>query len=135
MILDTSVIAKWFLEEEDTEKALKIRDRYVRGEINIEIPDLLLYELANVLMYKGYTGEEIKKAIKSIYDMGFLIISPSPVVMDLATEIALKARITIYDATYVALAHYFDTEVVTADKKLYEKTKDIEKVVLLSKIQ
>ena len=28
MILDTSVIAKWFLEEDDTPKALKIRDEY-----------------------------------------------------------------------------------------------------------
>ncbi len=67
MILDTSVVAKWFLEEEGTDKALKIRDDYVHGKIDVEIPDLLIYELGNVLRYKGFTGEEIKSAIKSIY--------------------------------------------------------------------
>ena len=48
MILDTSVIAKWFLEETDTEIALRIRDDYVSGKIDIEIPDCCF---TNLRMY------------------------------------------------------------------------------------
>jgi len=68
MILDASVILKWFIEEKDTDKALKIRDDYVAGKIDIEIPDLLIYELANVLRYKQFTAEEIKSAVKFLKD-------------------------------------------------------------------
>lgn len=132
MILDTSVVAKWFLEEEGTDKALKIRDDYVHGKIDVEIPDLLIYELANVLRYKGFTGEEIKRAIKSIYDMDFLIISPTPFLLYMATNIALNAGITVYDAVYIALGLYFNTKVITADRELYEKSKKDYKITLLS---
>ena len=131
MIVDTSVIAKWFLEEKDTEKALKLREEYVRGNVDIEIPDLLIYELANVLRYKQFSVEEIKDAIKSIYSMDFLIITPTESLMELAAEISKKCDITIYDAVYIALGKYFGTPVITADKKLYEKAKG-HNIILLS---
>ena len=132
MILDTSVIAKWFIEEEDTPKALKIRKEYVRGEIDVEIPDLLIYELANVLRYKHFSDEEIKDAISSIMDMDFLIIAPSQSLIHKAAQISLNEDVTIYDAVYIALSDHFSTPVVTADKKLYVKTKNSHKVILLS---
>ena len=48
IVLDASVVAKWFIEEEDTEKAIEIRDKFVRGEIKILVPSLLIYEIGNV---------------------------------------------------------------------------------------
>ncbi len=132
MILDASVILKWFIEEKDTDKALKIRDDYVAGKIDIEIPDLLIYELANVLRYKQFTAEEIKSAVKSIFDMDFLIVTPTPLLIYTASKIALAQQITVYDATYVALADYLNAPFITADKKLYERTHKDYKVILLS---
>lgn len=132
MILDTSVVAKWFLEEDDTQKALKIRDKYVRGEMDVEIPDLLIYELANVLRYKNFSEDEIRDAINSITEMDFLIISPSSTLIHRAAQISLNEEISIYDAVYIAMSDYFDTPVVTADKKLYDRTKNNHKVILLS---
>jgi predicted nucleic acid-binding protein len=35
MILDASVVTKWFLMEEYTDKALKIREKYANGELNM----------------------------------------------------------------------------------------------------
>ena len=52
IILDASVVVKWFSEEEYTEKALEIRERIMRGEERVVVPDLLLYEQANALKYK-----------------------------------------------------------------------------------
>ena len=135
MILDTSVIAKWFLEEEDTPKALKIRDNYVRGKIDVEIPDLLIYELANVLRYKNFSGDEIRDAIHSIMEMDFLIIAPSSSLIHKAAQISLNEKITMYDAVYIALSDHFGTPIVTADKKLYDKTKNSHKVILLSEYE
>jgi len=51
IILDASVIVKWFSEEEYTDKALEIRERIRMEEERVIVPDLLLYELANALKY------------------------------------------------------------------------------------
>ncbi len=131
MILDASVVAKWFLEERDTPIALRIRDGYVNGRIDIEVPDLILYEIANVLRYKKFSAKEIGDAIKSILAMDFLIITPTETLMDMTAEISIKYDVTIYDAVYVALGKYFGTTVITADRELYEKTKE-NNVILLS---
>jgi len=50
IVLDASVVAKWFIEEENTEKAIEItiRDKFVRGEIEVLAPSLLIYEIRNV---------------------------------------------------------------------------------------
>ena len=48
IVLDASVVAKWFIEEEDTEKAIEIRDKFVQGEIEVLVHSLLIYEIGNV---------------------------------------------------------------------------------------
>jgi len=37
-VVDASVVAKWFVEEEGSVKALEIRDRYVTGELRLIAP-------------------------------------------------------------------------------------------------
>ena len=130
MILDASVVAKWFLVEEGTDKALRIREKYVNGEVDIAIPELLLYEVGNVLKYKGFSEDDVKSALFSIMDMGFFISSISHSIMERTVEISSESDITIYDAVYVALADSLSTELVTCDVKLYERTKDKHNVKL-----
>ena len=49
LVLDASVVVKWFTKEEDKDLAIEYRDQFLTGEIDIALPDLILYELANVL--------------------------------------------------------------------------------------
>lgn len=135
MILDASVVAKWFLSEDDTGTALKIREKYVDGSIDIEIPDLLIYEIANLMRYKRMGENEIREVIDSIFSMDFLIITPTPSLMQLSSHIAISHDITIYDAVYVALGEYFGTPIITADRKLYEKTSGDYEVIILSEFE
>ena len=53
----------------------------------MEIPDLLIYELANVLRYKNFNGDEIRDAIHSIIELDFLIIAPSSSLIHKAAQI------------------------------------------------
>ena len=39
VVVDASVIVKWFVEEEGSDKSLKLRDRYIEGEIRIIAPN------------------------------------------------------------------------------------------------
>ncbi|MEA2055113.1 MAG: type II toxin-antitoxin system VapC family toxin [Candidatus Thermoplasmatota archaeon] len=48
-VLDASVVAKWFVVEEGDDIALSLRKQFEEKEIDIVVPDLLLYEIANAL--------------------------------------------------------------------------------------
>jgi len=51
LILDTSVVLKWFLEkdEADVAQARQLRQAHLSGRCLLRAPDLLLIEIANAL--------------------------------------------------------------------------------------
>lgn len=132
LVLDSSVIIKWFCQEEGTDIALGIREDFIEGTKTITTPDLSMYEIANALRYnKTITKEEIEEAVNSLIDLGINIIVPTKNVMKSAIDIAFDANITLYDAFFVALAKELGFSLVTADKSLFEKIKKFKFVVLL----
>ncbi len=77
-VLDSSVVLKWFVNEVDSEAAIRLRDQYVEGLREIFVPDLLLYEVGNALRYnKDFTNKEIKDSIDSLIDLEIEIITPT----------------------------------------------------------
>jgi len=119
IVADASVILKWILVDEiDREKALALRRRHIRGEDPIAAPDLLLYEVANVLpMKKGNPGIALE-GLKELYSAGFHLHSFDLPEFSRAVELALHHKITTYDACYLALAQALRCRFVTADEKL-----------------
>lgn len=132
LVLDASVIIKWFTQEEKREEAINLRENYVSGEIEIVVPDLLLYEISNALRFNpNFKEKDIKEAIESLFDIEINIIVPIPEVLQKAVDVAYSKEITIYDAFYIALSQMIDFDFITADEKLYEKIKDDKNVYLL----
>ncbi|PSG98536.1 MAG: hypothetical protein BRC29_00225 [Nanohaloarchaea archaeon SW_7_43_1] len=65
VVLDASVVVKWFSEEDLTDKSLEIREMYLEDEIDIVLPDLILTELVNALRYSSeFDSEDVKTAIQ-----------------------------------------------------------------------
>ena len=125
-VLDASVVIKWFSEEEYTDKALKLRDDFFKGEFELVVPDLLLYEVSNALRYnQSFDETDVVEAVDSLFDIGISIIVPTQEAIKSAINFAFHHNITLYDAFYVALAKEIDFSLITADGKLYKKTKDL----------
>jgi predicted nucleic acid-binding protein len=60
IVLDASVIAKWFLEEPKSSEALHYRDLHAQKKEIIIAPSILIYEMANFFRYKkDFTEREI----------------------------------------------------------------------------
>ena len=122
-VADASVILKWFsqTDENEVEKALRLRNDYRDGTIELYAPELLIYEIANVLRYKETIKEIfISKAIGSIYDMDILIPVNSRIMAE-AVRLARKHGITVYDSSYLSFALEAGGHLITADTKLYKK--------------
>ncbi len=122
VVIDASIVVKWFLEEEYSDKALKLRNDYVRGIISLAAPSLMIYEVLNALKYSGvYSREELKETGISLNKYGFELFDLEDDFKELTIEIAVDNNMTIYDASYIALARKLGTVLYTADKELLEK--------------
>lgn len=121
IVLDASVVVKWFHEEEDTAQAERLQEQIARGEIRAIVPPLLFYEVANVLTLKA--GSEIEEAIAAhhvLENLPFQVQEVIHTVLEEAIRIAHQNHLSVYDAIYVALAIWSGATLVTADEKLAE---------------
>ncbi|MBU4376758.1 MAG: type II toxin-antitoxin system VapC family toxin [Candidatus Omnitrophica bacterium] len=53
MVVDASVILKWFMEEGSSDKAIALKNTHLAGASAITLPDIALYEIGNALRYKA----------------------------------------------------------------------------------
>ncbi len=123
MVLDSSVIIKWFRQEEIlAREALALRQAYLDGKIKIVVPTLLAWEIANVLRFKHeLSADDVRQAVTTLFAMGFEWVAPDPPLMDHTVGLAFAHETTIYDACFAALAEVRDTRFVTADDRLVDK--------------
>jgi len=125
IVVDASVIVKWFLDEPYSSKALRIRDDYVRRIVRIAVPSILEYEVLNALKYSGvYSIDELEEIGVSLNKYGFDTYNLKGELKIKAIKIAVENNITIYDASYIALTQKLKTKLYTADKELIEKFPD-----------
>ncbi len=135
IILDASVVVKWFSEEEYTDKALEIRELIRMGEEKVVVPDLLLYELANALKHNpNFDANDVRDALTSIFDMDMDIVTPIPETINSAVTLAFEYNLTVYDAFYVALAKETELTFITADRRLCERVSNLDLVNFIENI-
>ncbi len=131
MILDASVMLKWFLEdEEDVEKAEEIFQEFKKRRVRIEIPSHAPFELMNILA--------IKAGLDSIESFSYFLnarIREHRLLLEvanIAVAIMQKCEKTsFYDAVYHATALYNKGVFVTADEDYYKKAKKLGGIKLL----
>lgn len=128
MVLDASIIVKWVksANEKNVEKAREYYRRFRRKEIDIIVPDLIFYELANLASRQSGEALNIyRELIDSLFCSDIKIVPPDPELIQDAVEIAHDLEVSAYDAAYLALASRFQTRMVTADDKLCAKAADL----------
>lgn len=125
IIIDASVAAKWYLiDEVDSEIARQIQYDFVGGKIQISVPVLICYELANLL--KSTTKSlriDPEKALQSYQAFlnSDLTIYNSTDTMNEILEKAFELDISAYDASYLVLAEFLQIPFYTSDQKLLSK--------------
>ena len=116
-MVDASVVVKWFVEEEGTDKALEIRDDFVAGDVALHAPSHLPFEVLNALRFSTLcTEERCVQALLALQAYGFTYHPLAGEMGRRALHLAFRGDLSVYDAAYLALARELATKVVTADK-------------------
>ena len=133
IVLDASVILKWIFDDEaGVEPAARWKDAHVSGHEIVAVPDLLFYEIGNVLTTKTRLSEAaIAEAFTLLWDFSLERFDLGSEEFQGCLVLSSKYRITLYDAAYIELSRWLKGTFVTADKKLYGKVKSIGSVELL----
>lgn len=134
VVVDASVLVKWYVEEKDTKIALQLRTDYEDGTVDLWSTHLMPFEVLNALRYSQDLGQdEIEKVGESLARSQIALY---PLLdwnyRELCIRMAFRYGVTIYDASYIALAHSIDKVLYTSDEKLYSKTSGKENVRLLT---
>lgn len=127
IVVDASIVLKWLMPAEPLAAgALAIRQGHVEGRQPCACPELLLYEVANVLITKSRLPHDEAMAGVALVLRDELMRYPfeesDPV---LAMRLARERGLSLYDAAYVALAKRLGCEFITADRQLYQRTRPL----------
>ncbi len=136
VVLDASVIAKWYNKEEYSDKAIEIREKYINGLFDIKEPVLALYEVSNAI-YKNnqLSVEDAMRAVESLMILiGVAIEPPSNEDIKEAIKIARSLKISFYDSSYIQITKKYNSTLVTADDEMYKKAKGLVQVIHIKDI-
>ena len=118
-VLDASVVVKWFIPEEYSESALKLKN--VDGRFHA--PAFLTLEVGNVLANKRRRNEltsvEVEGIWRAVQQAPIRRHSDETLVLA-AFDLAQQTRTTLYDNLYLVLAMELKIHCVTADRKFYQ---------------
>lgn len=121
IVVDSSIVVKWFVTEAFTPEALKLLDGYLAGNINFIAPDLLSAEFGNTIWKKvrlSRLSKEDAEQIINVFQELLITFVPTQELLKEAFRIAIAYDRTVYDALYVALSLRENCLYITADEKL-----------------
>ena len=132
LVPDASIILKWLLpgpEEEDTDKALQIRDAFLQSKCLFHVPTLWYYEVGNTLTrrFPAYVGP----LLETVLDLNMEECHVRNENLKVTLDFAKRFNVTFYDAAYHAVAVVKKGMFITADRKYFSKTKSAGNIVLL----
>lgn len=116
IVVDASVLAN--VVGDDTADGSLARER-LAAESDVSTPDLADVETVAVLRRRWLAGDlSDDRFANAVTYLGALPIERFPTGPFMLRAFELRANVTAYDATYVALAEYLDCRLLTGDARL-----------------
>lgn len=127
LVVDASVFAKWFLQDEsEREQALLIQKDFLQEAVSIDLPLTAIIEVNNIFKNAVLRKRIREKQALQIYEkfLKFDFVShSSDEILQRTLQTAITLDISSYDASYVALAESLQIPFYTADERLVRKAK------------
>lgn len=124
LVLDTGVLVKFVVVEEDSPKAVALLGAAMEGAYHLVAPDFMAIEFGNVLwkyVNRAVLREdEARRHIERFPFDSIEWLSARVLITD-AFRLAREHGITVYDGAFLAAANSLAVDLVTADEELHRK--------------
>lgn len=121
LIADASVVVKWLFRETSYEASELLMEAWAGGRLTLRAPEILAAEVASAIWKRVLREKMAERDAQHLYtwfEAYCPILTPLAGLAELALELALQHKQTVYDCLYVALAFQSNTVFVTADERL-----------------
>jgi predicted nucleic acid-binding protein len=135
VVVDSSVVAKWFVPEPDSVQAERVVTDVRAAQGRLIVLDLVYSEVANVI-WKNYRRKTLtytlaERALAALMQTQMHAESAKTLLND-ALKIAMQYDRAVYDSLFLVLARSLGVRGVTADEPLYNTTHaDFPEIILL----
>ena len=133
LVTDTSVFVKWLNQdnEQNLDKADKILQEVKSGQVEIVVPELIKYEIGNVLLKgKQLTPNQAYISLGTAYSLPVTFITESAQQAQETYSLAHDFGISYYDASFMSLAKQYKATLVTDNIKHQGKDSNIKVIAL-----
>jgi predicted nucleic acid-binding protein len=129
VVVDASLALKWVIPASDSSIAITLLDKWTNEGIRVIAPALFVYEVTNILYRQSTAGkltyDEATQSLKKLFSIGVLL--KFSLYEDISAQAMEFARLfnlpATYDAHYLALAQHENSELWTADTRLWNALK------------
>ena len=122
LVLDSSVLAKLFIEESGTEDALALIGLAHMLDLELVAAQLAVSEVGNVLRkHMRGTDDDGSEHMRQLFLLDITFVPLDSVRSSRASSLASGHDISFYDAVHVALAEEHLCDLVTEDNELQKK--------------
>jgi predicted nucleic acid-binding protein len=120
VLCDASVVLKWFHAggEAEVDQARQLLDLHRAQRIRLSVLDLTAYEIGNVLVRSLAVPASQAAVVLDAVDLICRRLAPTAIEFSAALALAEQHRLTMYDATYAAVAASRQFELATLDGAL-----------------
>ncbi len=121
VVLDASVLIKWYSDEPRSKKARILLERFNAGELFVVVPPLAFLELLNVAGRRWlWPDDPLLDFVDSLTALGLEIEQPA------LTDVArwVSAGLSASDACYAALAESRGIRLITDDEGMLASARD-----------
>jgi predicted nucleic acid-binding protein len=123
VVNDASVAVKWFHAEgeEEVTEARALLDAHKERAAALSVLDLTAYEVGNALMRgrAAASAAQVATVLDALAEV-CPALRPNPEELRLATELASRHGLTLYDAAYAAVAESRKATLATVDRELLD---------------
>jgi predicted nucleic acid-binding protein len=119
-LVDSSVAVKWYSAEPDSHLAVRLLGRPLAA------PDLIRIEVANALRRKvGRYEIDAAQTVEALPHLARnVVLFRAEPFAEMALELSLELAHPIHDCFFLVLAQTLQFPLVTADEKLWKRTRD-----------
>jgi len=124
IVLDTGVLVKVFVHEEDSWRATRLLQAAADGAYRLVAPDSMAVEFGNVLwklVHRTLLREAEARQALAEFPFDRIEWLPARVLLADAYGIAIEHEVAVYDAAFLAAAASLGVDFVTADEGLQRK--------------
>ncbi len=119
LVIDASLALAWVLEEPRPDWAHRLRDSVERLRVAILVPTFFWLETSNILVrQRGLTHDQMLECLIRLESLGITDVELDRPMRLRSMELALRHRLTAYDAVYLALAVDTAAQLATLDGAL-----------------